>query len=241
MNRRDGQFATTRWSLVRAAGGDRSAPEVKSALTLLCEAYWYPLYAEARRRGLSTEDASDRTQAFFARMIEKGDLAVADRRRGRFRSFLLAAFDHFLANEWDRERALKRGGGRPIASLDADLGESRYVVEPSHQATAERLFDRRWALTLIGRALERLRDEQVAAGKAEPFDVLKGALAGDRGVSYAELAAQLGTTEGAIKVAVHRLRGRCRELIRDEIAQTVGSAEEVDDELRQLFAALGAS
>jgi RNA polymerase sigma-70 factor (ECF subfamily) len=231
------EFATTRWSLVLAAGGDRSTPEAGRALASLCEAYWYPLYAEGRRRGLSAEDASDRTQAFFARMLETGDLSSADRHKGRFRSFLLASFGHFLSNEWDRERAVKRGGGR-VVSIDTPQVESRYAREPSHEATPERLFDRRWALTVIDRALERLCEECGRAGRGELFAILKGALAGDRGQPYSDLAARLGMTEGAVKVAVSRLRGRCRELIRDEIAQTVGSAEEIDDELRQLFASL---
>jgi RNA polymerase sigma factor (sigma-70 family) len=230
-------FATTRWSLVLAAGGDRASPETGQALAALCEAYWYPLYAEARRRGLSPEDAGDRTQAFFARLLEKGDLAAADRQRGRFRSFLLASFGHFLSNQWDRERAAKRGGGR-VVTIDAAKVESRYALEPSHEATPERLFDRRWALTVIDRALGRLREESQRQGKAEQFDALKGALAGDRGTPYAELAQRLGTTEAAVKTAVCRLRGRCRELIREEIAQTVASPEDVDEELRALFAAL---
>jgi DNA-directed RNA polymerase specialized sigma24 family protein len=231
-------FATTRWSLVRAAGR-RASPEAERALAALCETYWYPLYAYARRRGLDAEAAGDATQGFFARLLEKGDLAVADRTRGRFRSFLLAAFGHYLANERDRERALRRGGGRPTLSLDFDAGESRYGLEPADEATPERIFDRRWALTLLDRAFARLRDEYGLAGKGDLFEALRPALAGDRGAPYVEVAARLGMTEGAVKVAAHRLRSRCGEVIRAEIAETVGSAEEVEDELRQLFAALG--
>lgn len=233
-----GRFATTRWSLVLAAGR-RASPEADRALAALCGTYWYPLYAFARRRGLDAEEARDRTQGFFARLLETEGLAAADRSRGRFRSFLLASFSHFLANEWDRRRARKRGGGRPTLALDFASGESRYGSEPSHDATPERLFERRWALALLDRALGRLEAEYRAAGKADLFDALRPALAGDRGTPYAELAARLGTTEGAVKVAAHRLRGRCREAVRAEIAETVATEADIDDELRHLFEALG--
>jgi RNA polymerase sigma-70 factor (ECF subfamily) len=233
-----GRFATTRWSLVLAAG-HRSSPESDRALAALCSAYWYPLYAHARRRGLGADEAEDRTQSFFARLLEKGDLAVADRRRGRFRAFLLAAFDHFLANEWDKAHALRRGGGRPVLSLDRASAESRLGLEPAHASTPERLFDRRWALTVLDHALTRLRDESHADGKGDLFDALAPALAGDRATPYAALADRVGMKEGAVKVAVHRLRARAREILRQEVAETVDSPDEVDDELRQLFAALG--
>ncbi len=233
----DRGFATTRWSLVAAAGRPTS-PEAGRALEALCGAYWYPLYAHARRRGLDADLAQDRTQAFFARLLEKGDLAVADRARGRFRSFLLAAFEHFLANARDYDHAAIRGGGRPSLSLDFAAGESRLGLEPSHETTPERIFDRQWALTLLDRALARLRDEYHAAGKGPLFDALTPSLAGDRGTPYVEVAARLGMTEGAVKVAAHRLRARGRDLVRDEIAQTVASPDEIDDELGQLFAAL---
>ena len=232
------RFATTRWSLVLAAG-QRGTSEADQALETLCRAYWYPLYAEARRRGLSAEDASDRVQGFFARLLESDGLAVADQQRGRFRSFLLGAFGNFLANEWDREHALKRGGGRAIVSLDLDLTESRYRADPVDEATPERIFDRRWALSLIQRALGRLQDEYGQGGKADLFDALKPVLTGDRDLKYADLARSLAMTEGALKVAVHRLRGRCGALIRDEVAQTVDAPDETEDELRHLFAALG--
>jgi RNA polymerase sigma-70 factor (ECF subfamily) len=222
---------------VRAAGR-RGGPEAEAALAALCEAYWYPLYAEARRRGLGAEDAGDLVQGFFARLLEKGDLAAADRTRGRFRSFLLAAFGHFLANERDRRHARKRGGGRRIVPLDPAEGESRYGQEPSHEDTPGRIFDRRWALALIDRALGRLKDECERGGKGALFETVKPALAGDRAASYAELAQSLGMTEGAIKTAVHRLRARCAALIREEVAQTVSSPEEIDEELGHLFAAL---
>jgi RNA polymerase sigma-70 factor (ECF subfamily) len=233
------RFATTRWSLVLAAGGGEASAESSRALADLCGAYWYPLYAHARRRGLSRDEAQDRTQAFFARLLETGDLADADRTRGRFRTFLRAAFDHFLSNARDFDRALRRGGGRPLLSLDIPLGESRLGLEPADTETPERIFDRRWALALLDRALNRLRDEYHFAGKAALFEALRPALAGDRSTSYAEVAARLQMTEGAVKVAVHRLRARCRDLVRAEVAETVGDPEDVDDELRHLFAALG--
>ena len=233
-----GRFATTRWSLVQAAGR-AGEPEADAALGALCQAYWYPLYAEARRRGLSAEDASDRVQGFFARLLEKRDLGTADRERGRFRAFLLAAFGNFLANARDRDDALKRGGGRSILSLDFPGGESRLGLEPAHEATPERLYDRRWALSLLDRALGRLRDDYERNGKAALFQALAPVLGGDRGTPYAVLAARLSMTEGAVKVAVHRLRTRCGELIRDEVAQTVSDPAEVDDELQALFEALG--
>jgi RNA polymerase sigma-70 factor (ECF subfamily) len=207
-------------------------------LSVLCETYWYPLYAEARRRGLNPEDARDRVQGFFARMLEKNGMADADQTRGRFRSFLLAAFAHYLANQWDRQQARKRGGGQRLIPLDPAALEARYEREPGHQETPERIFDRRWALALIDRALDRLREECASSGKARLFEVLKPALAGDRAASYAELAATLGTTEGAVKTAVHRLRARCALLIRLEVAETVADPGEIDDELTCLFAAL---
>jgi RNA polymerase sigma factor (sigma-70 family) len=234
---RRGRFATTRWSVVRAAGR-RSSPGSRQALSALCETYWYPLYAEARRKGLAPNDARDRVQAFFTLLLEKDGLASADEARGRFRSFLLAAFHHFLANEWDRQRARKRGGGRRIVSLDQSTGEDRLTHEPVHQQTPERIFDRRWALALIDRALGRLREECTRAGKAELFETLGSALVGDRGASYADLGQAMGMSEGAVKTAVHRLRARCAVLVRDEVAQTVSDPDEIDDELAHLFATL---
>jgi RNA polymerase sigma-70 factor (ECF subfamily) len=218
--------------------GQGGQPESDRALAALCEAYWYPLYAEARRRGLNVEDASDRVQGFFARLLEKNDLSAADRSRGRFRSFLLASFGHFLSNQRDHERARKRGGGRSIVTLDPAQGESRYGQEPADEQTPERVFDRRWALELIDRSIGRLSDEYAHLGKSELFETLKPALAGDRASSYVELADKLGMTEGAVKTAVYRLRGRCASLIRDEVAQTVSSPEQIEDELGHLFAAL---
>jgi len=208
-----------------------------AALSTLCRAYWYPLYAYVRRQGSSPHDAQDLTQEFFARLIEKGWLDAVARERGRFRSFLLAAMKHFLANERDKAQAQKRGGGVIWLSIDDAIAEGRYREEPIETATAEKLFERRWACTLLEQVLARLREEMVEAGKDAHFEMLKGCLAGEK-PRHAEIAAQLGMTEGAVKVAVHRLRDRYRALIRAEIAQTVAHPSEIDDELRHLFAAL---
>ena len=238
-----GRFEATRWSIVIAAkkaGGSDSAL-AHDALGKLCTAYWYPLYTFVRRSGKSPHDAQDLTQEFFARLLEKNWLDDVDRSRGRFRSWLLAAMKHFLFNEWDRSRAQKRGGGATPIPLDAVSAESRYAHEPADTATAtaEVLFDRRWTLTLLDRVLARLRAEFSTAGKAALFDALKPSLTGEKS-PYADLAAQLGMSEGAVKTAVHRLRTRYRDLIRTEIAETVETPAEVDDELRHLLAALSA-
>ena len=229
-------FGTTRWSIVLAAGG--ATPSAEEALAALCRAYWYPLYAFVRRRGYGAEDAQDLTQGFFARLLQKNGLAAVDRKKGRFRSFLLASMQHFLANEWDRGRAQKRGGGIALISIDDAEAERRYQNEPAEQITAEQLFDRRWALTLVDQVLARLGEEMAGAGKAAQFEALKFCLTGERGAAYGEIARRLGTTEGALKVAIHRLRNRYRTLLRAEIAETVGSDADVDDELRHLFSAL---
>ena len=232
------QFAETHWSLVLAAR--TTSPEAAAALAGLCQAYWYPLYAFVRRQGHSPHDAQDLTQEFFARLLAKNYLADVDRAKGRFRSFLLAAMKNFLANEWDRARAQKRGGGDTVLSLDATAAESRYALEPADHASADKLYDRRWALTLLDRAIGRLRDEFARDDKAALFDELKFALTGDKAdASHATVAARLGMTEGAVKVAAHRLRKRYRELLRAEIAETVATPAEVEEELRQLCAALG--
>jgi RNA polymerase sigma-70 factor (ECF subfamily) len=234
------RFASTHWSLVVAAG-QRDSPESAAALASLCRLYWYPLYAYARRRLPNPEDARDLTQEFFTRLLEKDYLRQADRQRGRFRSFLLTAFKHFLANEQERAHAQKRGGGRKVLPLDFPDGDRRYQLEPGHEATAEALYERGWALTLLEQALARLREEQAGAGKGRLFECLKETLTGaDAPRPYAEIAAELGTSVEAIKVAVHRLRRRYGELLRAEIAQTVTTAEEVEGELRDLFAAVRA-
>jgi RNA polymerase sigma-70 factor (ECF subfamily) len=234
------QFASTHWSLV-AVAAQRDLPESEAALASLCRLYWYPLYAYARRRLPTTEDAQDLTQEFFARLLEKDYLRQADQQRGRFRSFLLTAFKHFLANERERAVAQKRGGGRKVLPLDFPQGEQQYQREPSHDATAEVLYERGWALTLLAQALARLREEQIQAGKERLFECLKGTLTGeDTPRPYAELGAELGMSGEAIKVTVHRLRRRYAELLRAEIAQTVTTDEEIEDELRDLFAAVRA-
>jgi RNA polymerase sigma factor (sigma-70 family) len=232
------RFVTTHWSLVVAAGRGETAPS-RDALAALCRAYWYPLYAFIRRRGFGPADAQDLTQEFFARLLEKNYVQAADRERGRFRSFLLAAVKHFLANERDRANARKRGGGQPLLSLDLDGAESRYCLEPADAATPERLFERRWAVTLLDRVLERLREEYAAKGQAAVFEQLKPFLAREKGAApYRELAERAGLTEGSIKTAVHRLRRRYRSLLEDEIAQTVCAQGDVANEVRELFAAL---
>jgi RNA polymerase sigma-70 factor (ECF subfamily) len=227
-------FRTTHWSMVLRAGG--ASTGAQAALSNLCGAYWYPLYAFIRRQGHTAHDAQDLTQEFFARLLEKGWLDGVARERGRFRTWLLAALEHFLINEWHRARTQKRGGGAILLSLDDDA-EARYLREPADPMTAEKLFDRRWALTLLDRVLARLGGELADAGKAAQFEALKFCLGGERH-AYAEVARTLGMSEGAVKVAAHRLRERYRALIRAEIAETVATAEEVDGELRDLFAAL---
>jgi len=232
------RFATTHWSVVLAAGRGAS-PLANEALATLCRTYWYPLYAYVRRLGHQRHDAEDLTQGFFARLLEKGFLGVADRERGRFRSFLLSAFNHFLSKERDRAKARKRGGGKKVLSLDFEAGERRYSLEPAHEMTAERLYERRWALTLLDLVLSRLREEFVEAGKPLFFDHLKVFLTGESSpASHRQIAADLDMTEGAVKVAVHRLRRRFRKLLLAEIAQTVADPTETENELQQLFAAL---
>lgn len=232
------KFATTHWSLVLAAG-DFQAPGSRAALGELAEAYWYPLYAFARRRGHDAEDAADLVQGFFARLLETSGLGTANPERGRFRSFLLGAFKHFISNERDRTSALKRGGGALAISLDAASAEARYDLEPADPQNPERIFERRWALAVLDRGLARLRREHRAAGKEASFEELKSFLAGtsERG-TVGEAAARLGMSDGAARVAVHRLRRRFGELLRTEIAATVASSEQIEDELRFLLAAL---
>ncbi len=233
-----GRFATTHWSLI-AAARDGSASQARAALAALCAAYWYPLYAFIRRQGHNADEAQDLTQGFFARLLEKDFLAAIDRDKGRFRSFLLAACKHFLANEHDRAHAQKRGGGREPLSLDFHTAEGRYGLEPADTLTPERLFDRQWALTLLDQVLARLRTEFRQADKAALFERLKGFLMGEKSTTpYAQLAAELGMTEGAVKVAVHRLRRRYRDLLQEEIGRTVRDPAEVKEEIADLFAAL---
>ena len=229
---------TTRWSVVLAAG-HQSSPDAQQALESLCQTYWYPLYAFVRRRGKQPEEARDLTQEFFARVLEKDYLNAADPERGRFRSFLLTVFKRFLSNEHDREQATKRGGGRTFVSIDVDDGERRLNLEPSHNWTPEHEFERQWAVSLLEQVLERLRGDYHSKGKGQLFDSLKPYLtAEDDAESYQTLAAELDMTVVAIKVAVHRLRQRYRDLIRREVVGTVADEGDADDELGQLLRAI---
>ena len=232
------RFATTHWSVVRAAG-KTSSPHSKEALGTLCRTYWFPLYAFLRRQGHNSNQAEEYTQAFFARLLEKRGLRLADSKRGKFRSFLLSSLKNFLADERDRARAKKRGGGRKVLSLDFENAESQYTLQPAQQLDPEKLFERSWALTVLERTMVRLQDESRSTKKRKVFDHLKVYLTADKdSIPYREVAAGLKMTEGAVKVAVHRLRHRYRELLRDEIAQTVATEEQIDEEIRDLFAAL---
>lgn len=231
-------FATTRWSMVVQAAG-ASSPESREALAALCQVYWYPLYAYVRRRGHQPAESQDLVQAFFTELLAKNRLRLADQQRGRFRSFLLASLKNFLAHQWRAGRAAKRGGALQHLSIDYRDAENRYAHEPSHEATPERIFERRWALTLLENAVCHLRDDYAKRGKLPVFEQLKDYLGGsDDAAPYKEIGERLGMSEGAVKVAVHRLRQRCRELLRQEIAATVVNPEEVDDELRSFVTAL---
>jgi len=236
---RQPEFAITRWSVVVKAGSSDST-DARAALEQLCRVYWYPLYAYARRRGHSPEDAQDLTQEFFARLLEHKWVARADRQRGRFRSFLLSAMSHFLSDEWDRARAQKRGGGATPVPLQFDTAETRYGHEPADNVTPEQTYERRWALALLEEVLRKLRMAYEEEGRLELFGALNPCLVGERtALPYKELAAKLGVSENTVKSAVHRLRQRYRQLLRDEIAQTVAEPGEVDEELRHLFVVLG--
>jgi RNA polymerase sigma-70 factor (ECF subfamily) len=231
-------FATTHWSLVLEAG-DRSAPEADRALSELCGTYWLPLYAYARRSGCSREDAADRTQEFFARLIEKSFLETADPERGRFRSFLLTIFQRFLANEYARDNALRRGGGVRHIPFDAETAESVYQSAGGGDASAGDVFERQWALTLLHRAMAALRAEYSTRSRMDLFERCHGFLTGNStDAVYSAAARELNMTEGAVRVAVHRLRERFRELLRQEVAATVSQPADVDDELLALRKAL---
>ena len=229
-------FGPTRWSVVLAAGRSEST-HARDALEQLCRAYWYPLYAFVRRQGYSPTDAQDLTQEFFARLIEKHYLGSVDQAKGKFRSFLLAALKHFLANEYHKAVAQKRGGHAVFLSLDVASAEITYAAEAADGARPDKLYERRWALTLLERVLARIRAEYREAGRVKLFEALKPALTGERGSrGYAEIAQALGMSEAAVKVGVHRLRQRFRQLLRQEIGHTVATQSEVDEELRALFA-----
>ncbi len=231
-------FTTTHWSVVLSAQ-QKGSPQASVALETLCRTYWYPLYAFVRRQGRNPLDAQDLTQEFFARLLEKDYLQAVERERGKFRTFLLMAMKRFLMNEWKQAHAQKRGGGCVTLSLDdGQTAETRYLMETGGSLSAEKLYDRRWAVTLLDRVLERLGREFAAGGKGAVFEQLKGYLMAEKGgVPYAEAAAALGMSEGALKVAVHRLRLRFRELFREEVAHTVSFPSEVDEEIRFLLEA----
>jgi DNA-directed RNA polymerase specialized sigma24 family protein len=231
-------FVTTHWSVVATAGRS-DTPRAQAALEKLCQTYWFPLYAYVRRRGHSVEDAQDSTQEFFSRLLAGNWVSDADRTKGRFRTFLLTALNRFLANEWDRASAKKRGGGVAPVPLDTEVAESRYCAEAGNALAPDRLYDRQWAMTLLDRALTRLEAEHQRSGKPAEFAVLSPALTAERGdIPYAAMAAQLGLNETAVRMAVHRLRKRFREVFREEIAQTVAGPNEVEEEIRHLLAAL---
>lgn len=232
------RFATTHWSVVSAAGKPEST-KYRQSLETLCQTYWFPLYAYLRHRGYDCHEAEDYTQAFFAHLLEKRGLRLADPKQGKFRSFLLTALKNFVANEIDRIRAQKRGGGRIILSLDLEQAEHQYALEPIYQLTPEKLFERSWAMTILNRTMAALQAEFVGENKQKLFEELKVYLTVKKSpISYQDAAAQLHTTEASVKVAVHRLRRRYRQLLRDEIAQTVTTEEEISEEIRELFAAL---
>lgn len=232
-------FTTTHWSVVLAsAQGD--SPQAAVALEQLCRTYWYPLYAFVRRQGSSPHDVEDRLQAFFARFLEKNYLNDVDQSKGRFRSFLLAALKHFLADEWDKAHADKRGGGAQFLSLDSEAAESRYWEEPASDLTPEKLYEERWACVLLEQVMQRLEADLAEAGKGHFFSALKPFLVGESHVvSYAELAVKFGVSEAALKMKTQRMRHRYQRLLREEIAQTVASPAEVEDEIRYLFRVLG--
>jgi RNA polymerase sigma factor (sigma-70 family) len=232
-------FTTTHWSVVLAAG-DSASPQSTAALERLCHTYRYPLYAYIRRRGHKEHDAEDLTQGFFAHLLARHAFRGVMPGRAKFRTFLLTALNNFLADEHDWQQAQKRGGGKQIISFDAEEAEERYRLEPRHEETPEKLFDRRWALALLDGALARLEKEYRDSGKGPLFEQLRGSMAGGTPTqSYAEMAAQVGMTEEAVKKAAQRLRRRYQEVIREEIRETVADAPEIDEELRHLWSVLG--
>jgi RNA polymerase sigma factor (sigma-70 family) len=234
----DACFVSTRWTVVLSAG-DPASPHAATALEALCRAYWYPLYAYVRRRGHSPPDAQDLTQEFFARLLEHNWVAHADRHKGRFRSFLLMAMKRFLAKEWEKVKAIKRGGRVRLVPLQLDTAEARYTREPADTCTPEQVFEKQWALALLDSVLNRLRKDYGQEGKGELFHTLEPCLIGRRETQpYAALASHLGMTEGAVKMAVCRLRERYRACLKEEIGHTVASAADVDEELGHLFRVL---
>lgn len=230
-------FATTSWSLVVQAATPES-PEASFALADLCEAYWYPLYSFVRRKGYQREEAEDLTQSFFSELLEKKQLSVADQQRGRFRTFLLAALDHFINKQWRAKNALKRGGGASIISFDFQLADKQYSNEPFHEWTPQKIFERNWALAILSKALAGVKEQYESSDKSDLFEELKVYLGDINNITYKSMAEKLGTTEGAIKVAVHRLRERYGEQLRIQIARTVEFTSDVNQELQSLLQAL---
>jgi len=234
---RDARFVTTRWTMVAAAGQEDS-PDARQALEFLCRRYWFPLYFYLRRQGYDRSRSEDFVQGFFAHLLEKRGLQKVTPQKHRFRSFLLASLKNFVADQWRRAQTERRGGGKSIMPLEFEQAETRYSLEPSDRLSADRLFDRSWAMTVIGRAMEALGREYAASGKTELFDLLKGHITTEPEAGfYARTADHLGMSEGAVRVATHRLRRRLREQIRGEVAETVETDEQVDEEIRDLFAA----
>jgi RNA polymerase sigma-70 factor (ECF subfamily) len=232
------RFATTHWSVVLEAGKSSSTQQ-KQALEILCQSYWFPLYAYLRRRGYDTQQAEDHTQAFFAHILERKDLQTADPKYGKFRSFLLVRLKYFLSDERDRAHAKKRGGGKKVLSLSIQNAEGQYALEPSIQLSPEMLFEKSWALTVLERTMDRLEAKMADKNKQTLFNCLKVYLTADKdSIPYENMATELSMTEGSIRVAVHRLRRQYRKLLRDEIAQTVGDENQIDEEMSCLFAAL---
>jgi RNA polymerase sigma-70 factor (ECF subfamily) len=237
---RAGHFVTTHWSLIRRAARTDVA-EAEAALSELCRTYWYPLYTFIRRQGRNPHDAEDLTQAFFAKLLDKNYVDAAAKEKGRFRTFLLTALKRFLANEWDREHAQKRGGFQPMLSIDQERAEARFAAEPACAALPDVLFDQQWAAALLDQVMQRLGDEYAASGRAALFELLRSRLAPDASAPpYAEVAKQLHLSEAAIKMAVQRLRARYRQILREEISQTVSAPEEIEDEIRYLPATFSA-
>lgn len=234
-----GVFVTTHWSVVLAAQ-DKDSPQAAEALERLCRVYWYPLYAHVRRLGHGPQDAEDLTQEFFARLLQKDYLQAADPAKGRFRTFLLVALKRFLANEWDRTHAVKRGGGRAIIPLDTGLAERLYTNDSSAESSPERAYERRWALALVEQALKNVREEYERQDKTREFEHLKPYLNAERGsIPYAQIALEFGLAESTARVLVHRLRARFREIFREEVAHTLAGSEDIAEEMRHLMEVLG--
>lgn len=235
--RADYGFNTTHWSVVLAAA-DVASKHAHAALEELCRTYWFPLYAYVRRQGHNPEEAQDLTQEFFLRLIEKQSIRMADAARGKFRTFLLTSLKNFLINEWEKGRTAKRGSGQTLFPLELDNAEQRYLAEPASDLTPDRLFDKRWAVAVVERAQARLREEYVVADKLLLFEELKEQVWGDRAEAYSTLAQRLNTSEGALRIAAHRMRDRFRTFLREEVAHTAERPEEVDSELRYLVSLL---